>query len=92
MKHLLAYLFAFLFVVVALALLGPDLYARHAPSIALVYTSVGLLVGAVGLATPASLGTALGVVAPYLPPKFRPAPSAQPQALAAPDVDHTSGT
>jgi hypothetical protein len=57
-----------------------------APSIALVYVSVGLLVGAVALAAPASLQQALGIVAPYLPAKFRTAPSAQPQVLAAPEV------
>jgi biotin transporter BioY len=86
MKHAFAYLFAFIFTATALGLLAPDLVARRAPSIALVYVSVGLLVGAVALAAPASLQQALGIVAPYLPAKFRPPPSAQPQATAAPEV------
>lgn len=88
MKHALAFLFAFIFTATAIGLLAPDLLARHAPSIALVYVSVGLLLGAVALATPSSLKVALGVVAPYLPPMFRPASSAQPQATAAPEVSH----
>ncbi|HKW09745.1 MAG TPA: hypothetical protein VJO33_05150 [Gemmatimonadaceae bacterium] len=89
MKHLLAYVFALVFLVVALALLAPDLIARHAPHITLVYVSVGLLVGAVLLAAPADAQQALGVVAPYLP-MTKKAVAALPQAEAAPDVDHGS--